>query len=180
MKTTLEADLIKAYEREYDITLEALPETVRVRGNALASGDDTEDKECEDQILQRLQMGDVWAWFTAKVTVRDKSGREASDYLGCCTYEDAEDFKRGGYYLDMVKACVDELEKSHLAESIQQSTITHLQEIFFDVCDSLNGQTPQDIGYENQKEMLEEFKWKLEAIEEDLRSVFGDLVANPQ
>lgn len=106
---TLDQDLIKAYEQRYHITLEAIPETIRVRGNALASGDDTEDKEYEEQILQRLQMGDEWAWFTAKVVVRTNDGREASDYLGCCTYEDAEDFKRGGYYIDMIRACLDEL-----------------------------------------------------------------------
>jgi hypothetical protein len=107
-----EQDLIKAYEREYDITLEALPETVRVKGNALASEDDALDKEVEDEILARLESGDIWAWFTAKVTVRDSYGAEASDYLGCCCYKDARDFKLGGYYLDMIKACVDEIEKS--------------------------------------------------------------------
>ena len=61
---------------------------------------------------------------------------------------------------------------------IHKSTLTHLQEVYFDICDTLNGESPEDIGYENQKEMMEEFKWKLEAIEEDLRAVFGDLEAN--
>lgn len=65
-------------------------------------------------------------------------------------------------------------------KTIQQSTITHLQEIFFDVCDTLNGESPKDIGYESSTEMFEEFRWKLEAIEEDLRSIFGDLEANQQ
>ena len=112
MSTTeqLEQDLIKAYERDYDITLEALPETIRVRGNAQASGDDALDKEAEDEILARLESGDIWAWFTAKVSVRDKYGREASDYLGACCYEDARDFKRGGYYLDMIRECLDQIE----------------------------------------------------------------------
>jgi hypothetical protein len=108
---TTEQDLIKAHEREYDITLEALPETVTVRGNASAWGDE-EDKSYEDRIIARLESGDEWAWCTAKVTVRDSYGREASDYLGCCCYEDARDFKLGGYYLDMIKACVDEIEQS--------------------------------------------------------------------
>ena len=65
-------------------------------------------------------------------------------------------------------------------KTIQQSTLTHLQEIFFDVCDTLNGESPKDIGYASKTEMFEEFRWKLEAIEEDLQSVFGDLEANPQ
>lgn len=64
--------------------------------------------------------------------------------------------------------------------TIHKSTLTHLQEVYFDVCDTLNGESPEDIGYENQKEMMEELKWKLEAIEEDLRAVFGDLESNPQ
>lgn len=63
---------------------------------------------------------------------------------------------------------------------IHQSTLTHLQEVYFDVCDTLNGESPEDIGYESTKEMMEEFKWKLEAIEEDIRTIFGDLEANPQ
>lgn len=106
-----EQDLIKAYEREYDITLDAIPETVRVRGNASAWSEE-KDKAYEDDILARLESGDIWAWFTAKVTVRDSYGREASDYLGCCCYEDERDFKRGGYYLDMIKACVEEIENA--------------------------------------------------------------------
>ncbi len=106
----LQEDIIKAYERDYDITLEALPETIRVRGNALASGDDALDKEAEDEIIARLESGDVYAWFTAKVSVRDSHGREASDYLGACSYEDGEDFKRGGYYLDMIRECLDQIE----------------------------------------------------------------------
>ena len=64
--------------------------------------------------------------------------------------------------------------------TIHQSTITHLQEVYFDVCDTLNGKSPEDIGYKSTKEMMEEFKWKLEAIEEDLRAVFGDLEPNSQ
>jgi hypothetical protein len=108
----LQEDIIKAYERDYDITLEAIPETVRVRGNAMASGDDEFDRQIEDEIISRLESGDIYAWFTAKVTVRDSYGREASDYLGACCYEDARDFKRGGYYLDMIKACVDEIENA--------------------------------------------------------------------
>lgn len=112
MTTTqqLEEDIIKGYESQYDITLEAIPETIRVRGNALASGDDQLDKETEDEILARLESGDVWAWFTAKVSVRDKYGREASDYLGACCYEDEKDFRRGGYYLDMIRECLDQIE----------------------------------------------------------------------
>lgn len=64
--------------------------------------------------------------------------------------------------------------------TIHKSTLTHLQEIYFDVCDSLQGEPPERLGYESREDMMEEFKWKLEAIEEDLRAIFGDLEPNPQ
>lgn len=65
-------------------------------------------------------------------------------------------------------------------KTLNQSTITHLQEVYFDVCDRLNGESAKEIGYENQNEMFAEFKRKLEAVEQDLRAVFGDLEPNPQ
>jgi hypothetical protein len=96
-------------EDKYDVSFEALPEDIRVRGNALASGDDELDREAEDEIISRLESGDIFAWFTAKVTVRDDKGNEATDYLGCCNYRDEDDFRMGGYYLDMVEECVRQL-----------------------------------------------------------------------
>ena len=57
---------------------------------------------------------------------------------------------------------------------IKQSTVTSLQEVYFDVCDILQGEPPERLGYESMEDMMEEFKWKLEAIEEDLRSIFGE------
>ena len=65
-------------------------------------------------------------------------------------------------------------------KNLQQSTATHLLEIYTDTCDTLSGQSPEEIGYDSLEGMMEQFKWKLEAIEEDLRSVFGDLEATPQ
>lgn len=110
MKTTTEKNRIKSIESEYRVTLEAIPETIRVRGNVLASGNDRQDREYEDRVLQRIEDGDDWAWFTAKVTVTDSDGRTASYYLGACSlYGGADEFKRGGYYLDMLQACLDEL-----------------------------------------------------------------------
>jgi hypothetical protein len=50
-------------------------------------------------------------------------------------------------------------------KTIHQSTLTHLQEVYFDVCDTLNGESAKDLGYKSKAEMFEEFKWKLEAIE---------------
>lgn len=108
--TATDEQKLEAYEQKYDICFDALPESVRVRGNASACGDDALDKEIEDDIINRLEAGDLYAWFTAKVSVRDNQGREASDYLGCCCYQDEKDFKSGGYYLDMIEECIRQLE----------------------------------------------------------------------
>jgi hypothetical protein len=80
-----------------------------VRGNALASGDDPADRECEDSILERLENGDVWAW--AYVEVRASyAGVDGADYLGCCSYEDEADFRRpGGYFDDMREEALEQL-----------------------------------------------------------------------
>jgi hypothetical protein len=95
---------------QYQVFFEALPEDISVKGNALASNDENLNKEAEDEIIQRLESGDIYAWFTAKVTVCDEDGNEASDYLGCCSYENEKDFRAGGYFPDMVNECIRQLE----------------------------------------------------------------------
>jgi hypothetical protein len=97
---------------QYQVFFEALPEDISVKGNALASDDEKLNKEAEDEIIQRLESGDIYAWFTAKVTVRDEDGNEASDYLGCCSYQNEKDFRAGGYFPDMVNECVRQLEEA--------------------------------------------------------------------
>lgn len=79
-----------------------------VRGNALVSGCDETDKACEDEIIARLDAGDVWAWACVEVKAEFR-GVSASDYLGCCCYSDEEDFKAGGYYEDMVGEAISQL-----------------------------------------------------------------------
>jgi len=57
---------------------------------------------------------------------------------------------------------------------IESNTLTHIQEIYFDVCDQLNGGSYKDIGYENKLEMFEEFKWRLERIEQHFKQLSGE------
>lgn len=88
-----------------DITVEALPEDIPVRGNALASGDDEIDKREEDRIIEDLEWNE-WAWCTAKVTVKYEEF-EAYEYLGCCSYESEGDFiENSGYYEDMTRSAL--------------------------------------------------------------------------
>lgn len=83
-----------------NISLEIFPETLPVRGNALASGDDAEDQEVEEWILERLDSGDTWAWCVVQVkaTIDGLEEFEGTDSLGGCSFEDEQGFKESGYY----------------------------------------------------------------------------------
>lgn len=74
---------------------------IPVRGNAMASGDDKLDKKVEDGILKRLNLGQTWAWASVKVEAYI-NGFTGTDYLGCCSYKNTQDFiKNSMYYSDM-------------------------------------------------------------------------------
>ncbi len=99
-------------------TIETMPEDVPVRGNVLASGNDAIDRKAEDEILADLESGNEWAWCTVKVTAKC-AGYEGVDYLGCCSYENEEQFRQpGGYFDDMkreaLQAMVNNLEAASL------------------------------------------------------------------
>ena len=92
-----------------EITLTCEEEYERVRGNAMASGDDAVDKECEDSIIADLESGNPWAWCCAHVIVT-WYGFKGEDYLGMCSYKSEEDFREpGGYFDDMVQTAIDQI-----------------------------------------------------------------------
>jgi len=93
-----------------EIRIEVEQDELDVRGNALVSGDDATDRECEDEIIARLNRGDVWAWAHVRVVVTDGE-YEGSDSLGTCSYEDERDFRKCGYYSDMVQNALDEFKR---------------------------------------------------------------------
>jgi hypothetical protein len=91
------------------VELFARQDDIPVRGNALASGDDAEDKRCEDAILARLDRGDEWAWACVEVRASFE-GWKASDFLGACSYDSESDFRQpGGYFEDMRETALREL-----------------------------------------------------------------------
>ena len=98
-------------EEDVIFTLECLEEHTPVRGNAMASGDNEADRACENEILERLDRGDIWAWCTVKVTARYGS-LVGVDYLGCCSYRDERDFREpsGGYFDDMRREALRDLQ----------------------------------------------------------------------
>lgn len=91
------------------VSFAAEPEDEPVAGQ-FATDEPERDRELEREILSRLGRGDEWAWFCARVTVSWGSF-SATDYLGCCSYESEEDFKKGGYYDDMVSEALGELNR---------------------------------------------------------------------
>lgn len=96
-------------EVKYTITVEQ--DEQAVRGNALASGDDAVDKAQEDEILARLDRGDVWAWAEVTVTA-ECAGFKGVDYLCGCCYENEAAFKEpGGYFPDMCAAALENLRE---------------------------------------------------------------------
>jgi hypothetical protein len=101
---------------DVSFSVDAEMDEMPVRGNALASGDDAADRECEDEILARLESGDVWAWacvkVTASITLDDGRTFEASEFLGGCCYASEADFKvPGGYYEDLCTEAFDALDE---------------------------------------------------------------------
>jgi len=93
-------------------SIHAEQDDLPVRGNALASDDPAVDKECEDDILARLDRGEVWAWAYVKVTA-ECCGFKGVDTLGACSYKDEADFcTPGGYWDDMQKEARTDLVKT--------------------------------------------------------------------
>ena len=96
---------------EVSIHVLCLPEEVPIRGNACCSGDEEFDRSVEEAIIRRLSDDDPWAWTTVCVCV-EWEGLNAETYLGCCNYENVEDFrKNSGYFEDMVGEVIDDLNK---------------------------------------------------------------------
>jgi hypothetical protein len=93
---------------EVSIEIEVEPEDSSVYYH-FATDDPERDRAEEVSIDKRARAGDEWAWCC--VTVRATwNGIVGEDNLGCCSYEDEEDFKRGGgYYDDMVNNAIDAL-----------------------------------------------------------------------
>jgi len=102
--------LKKLTEKDVEFIIEIEMDHIEVRGNAVVSGDDEFDKKVEDEIIERLNNGDIWAW--AAVTIKAQFGKfEGTDHLGCCSYENEEDFKNDGYYEDMKQLALDDLNR---------------------------------------------------------------------
>jgi hypothetical protein len=100
------------------IKLEVTQSDIPVKGNAMASGDNAYDAKVENEILDRLENGDISAWFDALVTVSiefeiddQEYEFEGSDSLGGCNYTSIKQFVKqsGGYFEDMLDCAWDNM-----------------------------------------------------------------------
>lgn len=80
-----------------------------VRGNASAFDPDT-DQDVKNKIISRLEHGEIWAWAAVEVrATNSETGEYEYECLGCCSYDDVDDFKSSGYYSDMAIMAVTRL-----------------------------------------------------------------------
>lgn len=52
-----------------------------------------------------------WAWFCAKVVATWHGIESEPEYLGCCSYNDRADWETGGYWADMKKETLADLNR---------------------------------------------------------------------
>lgn len=77
--------------------------------------DQAANEKMLDEIYARLERGDLWAFCSVCVSAKwtdpvSDQEFEGTDYLGCCSYDDEEDFtQEGGYYPQMKKAAYADL-----------------------------------------------------------------------
>lgn len=125
---------------EVTYTIHVEQDDTPVRGYAMASGDDAADKAYEDEILERLDAGDVWAWAFVTV-VAEANGFEGSDSLGGCSYASEADFKAGGYYEEMCKSAREQL----LCKMARERETTYSVEAWKALPEALRNQVITDI-----------------------------------
>ena len=103
---------ISELESRFEIELTVMPEDLPLRGNLICSGDNRYDRKLENETIDRLESGDVWAWCIVEVRLITRckccgSVKDSfSDFLGGCSYAGPSEFKAGGYYLDMIKTVI--------------------------------------------------------------------------
>lgn len=86
---------------EVKFTIEANEDYTPIRGNLINSGDLEYDLKVENEIIDQVNCGNVWAWCWVKV-VAHWNGFQGADTLGSCSYASRRDFvENSGYYEDM-------------------------------------------------------------------------------
>lgn len=103
--------LRKLTAEEVTFKLKMVQDSEPIKGNVMASGDDTVDAEAEQWVESQLADGNDWAWCIVTVTATYRSF-EGDDALAGCSYESEEAFKACPYYEDMRKVALENLNNS--------------------------------------------------------------------
>lgn len=87
---------------------------VSVEEESLASPEEHAEKgwlpsECVPAIRERLDSCDPWAWADVCISAEWRGFKGTSD-LGCCSYEDEADFRRGGYLPQKEEEALEDLK----------------------------------------------------------------------
>jgi hypothetical protein len=97
-----------------------------------------EDLDPEVAAKVRADMAwSVWAWCQVTV-VAEWGGFKGRDHLGCCSYGSEAEFKADGYYTDMKKTALADLN-----ESIRQWTDKYGERLI-----AGNERNPEAMGYD--------------------------------
>ena len=93
---------------EYKLQIE--PEDFPVRGNLVCSDNDALDTLQEDEVIERIEAGDDWAWCCVHITAQIPGiGLTGDAYLGGCTYENESQFRESAYFEDMKDEALSDL-----------------------------------------------------------------------
>lgn len=102
---------MKKHKPEYKIEIECEPEQMDFRGNACCIDPET-DLAAEQEIADRLDSGDVWAWCSVRVVaIAEDGARGYSSYLGGCNYKDEAEFRDCLYFTDLCNEAREDLIK---------------------------------------------------------------------
>ncbi len=105
-------ELLDVNKLDEDITVStyAMFEEIPYIGNASAINEKT-DKKVIEWIESQLDNGNILAWCLIRVNVENtKLGLSADGHLGCCSYENINEFKGSGYYEDLIQECLTDIK----------------------------------------------------------------------
>lgn len=110
--------MYEPWEQVWSFTTERFTVTLAVRPE---EDDPTDHFEFTDDVEFANEGG--WHWFQARVQVFVEDDHVlGEDYLGGCSYHNLEDFKRGGYFRDMVRTAVaDARQTLHRLATLESS-----------------------------------------------------------
>lgn len=96
--------LKKVTENDVDVVIKCLPEDS-------SPFDHIDERDIAEKVRDDYFNGNDWAWCCVKVIVTHKQADFVSiQYLGACSYENEEDFKKDTYYQDMVNEAIRDIQ----------------------------------------------------------------------